>query len=85
MHRGLRCTECWEIRPHRRALDRSNGGRLLSVHDQRLHVGHFVHRHLPHQLVDTPGLLDRPLQDRNAIELQAIAQRLSISARRSCS
>lgn len=40
---------------------------------KQLHVGHFVHRHLPHQLVDTPGLLDRPLQDRNAIELQAIA------------
>jgi len=40
---------------------------------KRLHVGHFTHRRVPHQMVDTPGLLDRPMHDRNAIEMQAIA------------
>ena len=40
---------------------------------KQLHVGHFVHRRLQHQMVDTPGLLDRPMDNRNAIELQAIA------------
>lgn len=40
---------------------------------KQIHVGHFEHRRLQHQLVDTPGLLDRPFEQRNAIELQAIA------------
>lgn len=35
-------------------------------------VGHFDHARTRHQIVDTPGLLDRPLEDRNAIELQAM-------------
>lgn len=36
-------------------------------------VGHFVRNHQRYQVVDTPGLLDRPLSMRNEIELQAIA------------
>jgi nucleolar GTP-binding protein len=40
---------------------------------KQIHVGHFFHRRLQHQLVDTPGLLDRPMIKRNAIEKQAIA------------
>ena len=40
---------------------------------KQLHVGHFHLRRLMHQLVDTPGLLDRPMQERNDIEMQAIA------------
>ena len=40
---------------------------------KQIHVGHFFHRRLQHQLVDTPGLLDRPMTKRNAIEMQAIA------------
>lgn len=36
-------------------------------------VGHFVRDHQRYQVVDTPGLLDRPLSQRNEIELQAIA------------
>ncbi len=44
---------------------------------QEIHVGHItVHdRHVQYkiQLIDTPGLLDRPLTKRNAIEKQAIA------------
>jgi nucleolar GTP-binding protein len=35
-------------------------------------VGHFTHRWRKYQVIDTPGLLDRPLRDRNQIELQAI-------------
>ena len=40
---------------------------------KRLHVGHFEHRRRTYQMVDTPGLLDRPMADRNQIEMQAIA------------
>jgi len=40
---------------------------------RQLHVGHFVNRRMKYQLVDTPGLLDRPMEDRNQIEMQAIA------------
>jgi nucleolar GTP-binding protein len=40
---------------------------------KQIHVGHFTHRRLPYQMVDTPGLLDRPMVERNAIEMQAIA------------
>ena len=36
-------------------------------------VGHFIRHHQRYQVVDTPGLLDRPLSQRNEIELQAIA------------
>ena len=40
---------------------------------KQIHVGHFVHRRLQYQLVDTPGLLDRPMEKCNDIELQAIS------------
>jgi nucleolar GTP-binding protein len=35
-------------------------------------VGHFEKRFVRHQIVDTPGLLDRDMDSRNAIEMQAI-------------
>lgn len=36
-------------------------------------IGHIDHRHVTHQVVDTPGLLDRPAAQRNDIERQAMA------------
>ncbi|MFB6135696.1 MAG: NOG1 family protein [Halobacteriaceae archaeon] len=38
-----------------------------------LHVGHFERDHVRYQLVDTPGLLDRPPAERNDIESQAVS------------
>lgn len=38
-----------------------------------VYVGHFTRDHQRYQVVDTPGLLDRPLSERNEIERQAIA------------
>jgi len=35
-------------------------------------VGHFDYKKIRFQVLDTPGLLDRPLSKRNKIELQAI-------------
>ena len=40
---------------------------------KRIHVGHFTFRRLQYQMVDTPGLLDRPMHKRNDIEMQAIS------------
>ena len=40
---------------------------------KQLHLGHFDHRRRAYQMVDTPGLLDRPMFERNSIEMQAIA------------
>ncbi len=37
-----------------------------------LAVGHFTRDGVRYQVIDTPGLLDRPLEERNEIELQAI-------------
>ncbi len=37
-----------------------------------LNVGHFFRKYFPVQIIDTPGLLDRPLNKRNKIELRAI-------------
>jgi nucleolar GTP-binding protein len=38
-----------------------------------LFVGHMVYRYLRWQVIDTPGILDRPLEERNTIEMQARA------------
>jgi len=38
-----------------------------------LAVGHFTKNGIRYQVIDTPGLLDRPLEERNEIELQAIS------------
>jgi nucleolar GTP-binding protein len=37
-----------------------------------LFVGHCDHRYLRWQVIDTPGILDHPLEERNTIEMQAI-------------
>ena len=38
-----------------------------------INVGHLEREHIRYQLVDTPGLLDRPAEERNAIESQAVS------------
>jgi len=38
-----------------------------------INVGHVEHDHVRYQLVDTPGLLDRPPEDRNEIESRAVS------------
>ncbi len=35
-------------------------------------IGHFIREGVRYQVIDTPGLLDRPMSDRNDIERQAI-------------
>lgn len=37
-----------------------------------LFVGHTDYKYMKWQIIDTPGILDHPLEDRNTIEMQAI-------------
>ncbi|XP_013783427.1 nucleolar GTP-binding protein 1-like [Limulus polyphemus] len=37
-----------------------------------LYIGHTDYQYLRWQVIDTPGILDHPLEDRNTIEMQAI-------------
>ncbi|WP_254543243.1 NOG1 family protein [Halomarina pelagica] len=40
---------------------------------KQVRVGHVERDHVRYQLIDTPGLLDRPEADRNGIERQAVS------------
>eukprot|EP00892_Ulva_mutabilis_P011768 jgi/Ulvmu1/8964/UM005_0055.1 len=37
-----------------------------------LYVGHVDYKYMRWQVIDTPGVLDRPLEERNTIEMQAV-------------
>ncbi|KAL7288106.1 hypothetical protein TKK_0017891 [Trichogramma kaykai] len=37
-----------------------------------LFVGHTDYKYLPWQIIDTPGILDHPLEERNVIEMQSV-------------
>lgn len=37
-----------------------------------LFIGHFDYKYIRWQVIDTPGILDHPLESRNVIEMQAI-------------
>jgi len=40
---------------------------------QDIRIGHFEHRWEKVQVIDTPGLLDRPVEQMNPVELKAVA------------
>ncbi|XP_044744495.1 nucleolar GTP-binding protein 1 [Coccinella septempunctata] len=45
-----------------------------------LYVGHTDFKYLRYQVIDTPGILDHPLEERNAIEMQAVAALVHLRA-----
>ncbi|KHJ47023.1 NOGCT domain protein [Trichuris suis] len=45
-----------------------------------LYVGHMDYKYLRWQVIDTPGILDQPLEERNTIEMQAITALAHIRA-----
>ena len=45
-----------------------------------LYLGHTDYAYLKWQVIDTPGLLDRPLEDRNTIEMQAVMAMVHLRA-----
>ncbi|KAF3771609.1 hypothetical protein EJ110_NYTH60026, partial [Nymphaea thermarum] len=44
----------------------------LVSHSIPLFVGHTDYKYLRYQVIDTPGILDRPFEDRNIIEMCSI-------------
>jgi nucleolar GTP-binding protein len=40
---------------------------------RQIGIGHFQRDHIRYQIIDTPGLLDRPADERNDIESQAVS------------
>ncbi len=47
---------------------------------QSLFVGHTTYKYAPWQVIDTPGILDHPLEQRNTIEMQAITALAHLNA-----
>ena len=47
---------------------------------QSLFVGHTYYKYAPWQVIDTPGVLDRPLEQRNLTEMQAITALAHLNA-----
>lgn len=47
---------------------------------QSLFVGHTEYKYTDWQIIDTPGLLDRPISERNTIEMQAITALAHLNA-----
>jgi len=45
-----------------------------------LYVGHTDYKYIRWQVIDSPGVLDRPLEDRNTIEMQAITALAHLNA-----
>merc|ERR1712113_547142 len=45
-----------------------------------LFVGHMDYKHHRWQVIDTPGILDRPLEERNIIEMQSITSLAHLKA-----
>ena len=43
-------------------------------------MGHTLYKYTDWQVLDTPGLLDRPISDRNTIEMQAITALAHLNA-----
>ncbi|KAI5190467.1 nucleolar GTP-binding protein [Nematocida sp. AWRm77] len=39
---------------------------------RNLYVGHFDYKYLRWQIIDTPGILDHPIEDMNTIEMQSV-------------
>ena len=51
----------------------SNEEAIYPFTTTQIHVGHVEHDHIRYQLIDTPGLLDRPPEERNDVESQAVS------------
>ena len=47
---------------------------------QSLYAGHTYYKNIKWQVIDTPGVLDRPLEERNTIEMQAITAMAHLEA-----
>ena len=47
-----------------------------------IYVGHTDYKYLRWQVLDTPGILDRPLEERNTIEMQSITAMAHLARRR---
>lgn len=49
-----------------------------------LFIGHTDYKYLRWQVIDTPGILDRPLEERNTIEMQVRLSEILVLCHLSC-
>ena len=72
----------WVVLPSLRSVTRADVEvQPYAFTTKSLYVGHFDYKYLRFQAIDTPGILDRPTEEMNNIEMQSI---YAIAHIRSC-
>lgn len=69
---NLRISQRWQIKLLRSVTRADVDVQPYAFTTKSLFVGHFDYKYLRFQAIDTPGILDHPLEEMNTIEMQSI-------------